>query len=625
MFIFAAPDPGPLVEIRESIGAVEGEGRALRARFLLKIANHLPLPVDSPEVELELLAADASDEERLPGTRFTQRFVGVEIPGDEEVDLVAERSDLVPSSVPSPHRIRYRARIVRYCVASADLALLARLVRDGDEGDQRAALDSLATPAPSLVGARVDEIRRVIGTPPRAPTPEHALVLLLSIRGAAELKQPSLVQSLVSLSRADAAETWRDALTELAARMREGARSTEPRLGLLPAWARRGEPAPASPLDDAVVAALVELADEAVPELVRASVRSSSDRERGLAARVLHTMGRSSPRSQLDLRSRDAQLRWVQVLGELGDPERAAVLAKLATGRDKQVREAAILALEAIGPPSIAALFDVQRSAGAEARSAILRLVERLGVRARAPLATQALRFGVPAEKRMTNSELANAILDDLEVAENAHLEAELIRGLELLRTGPFDEGARVLDNVYAQAPKLYAARSREIATSYLRRAELLASHGNFDVALETLELARTIDDLPELTPLAARIRRSLLEGYLELSDLSRAEDVARALKDDPDPASRALEARFFSRKAELAYLRAELAEARNLVNRARSLSPGLETAERIHLRLLVSENTAVLATFILLTPIGLLYVVLFVRRRISRGSEAPD
>ncbi|MBI4821515.1 MAG: hypothetical protein HY791_34965 [Deltaproteobacteria bacterium] len=615
----AAPDPGPFVEIRESVASVSSEGRSIQARFVLDVRNHLPFPVEAPEIEVELLSA--REDERLPGWRFSERFVDVEIPPDQEASLVMERSDLAPGATPSPERIRYRVRLVRYRVAIADLALLARMVRDGDEGDQRAALASLIPPS-DVRTSRIDEVRRLLSEKLAAPTPEDALVLLLAIRGAAELREPPLVPLLVALTRPSAAELWREPLADLANRMRESGRADEPRAALLPAWARRNEPPPASALDDAIVAALVDLADEAVPELVLAAEKAESDRERGLAARVLHTMGRATPRAQLDLKSREAQLRWIHVLGQLGEPERASVLAELALGRDRVIRAAAFESLTSLGPAAVGPLFDALKRSNPESKQTLLRFVEKLGEPARAALVQQAARYGVPKPPRATLAELAKEIAFHLDAVERARLETELLRGLDLLRTGEFDLGARTLDAVYASDPTLYSSRAAEIASAYLRRAETLAADGNYDVALVILETARAIHPLEEIPELTVRVRRALLEGYLELSDLARAEEIVRAFHVDGDPSARTLEARLYAKKADLAHTRGELGEARNLINRARALGPGIEEVDRVHLRLLLFENTAVLATVFLLAPMAALYAAVLIRNRMRKRAS---
>ena len=141
-----------------------------------------------------------------------------------------------------------------------------------------------ALPADALAGLRA-EIAAQLRNARGAPSASDALRMLLAIRAVGSLGLPGLIPNLLALPERVDRPRWAGAVIELGRRMGEASEAEDPRLEILPAWAReptalltvRAQDA----LDDAVRDSILSMGDLAVPALILESHR----RERPAARR----------------------------------------------------------------------------------------------------------------------------------------------------------------------------------------------------------------------------------------------------------------------------------------------------------------------------------------------------
>jgi tetratricopeptide (TPR) repeat protein len=463
---------------------------------------------------------------------------------------------------------------------------------------------------------------------------------LLALRAAGSLVDPRFVEPLLLLPERIQQKGYAPAETELAAKIVEASEPDEPRLEVLPAWARSPHPTHTGGMVvDAAQEALVRIGDRGVPGLVEASVLASPN-VRVLAARLLHALGRPTVRTQLAIADREARLHLIEVYGIIASIEAVSSLAELVSGSDAEARKAAITALSRIGPPAVGPLVDALGTSDQETRSAIAGVLEAIGPRGRPALIASAARYGLRVRASESVASIASQLADRLTEAAVARWTTEIVRGLELGSSGRYDEAFRVLDAAYAAQPKLYMSWAEPIARLYLRRARSLFTTGNYDAAIEALRLGQGVRALDEAAALQESAELMLARGYLEVDELDKAEEALAAVdaanKPDtaapglvgasfapialgqkkPSPELRALRASLFVRRAQLALKSGDYGRARAMVVRARSLAPEVKGLIDVERRLLMFENLAILVVFGLTLPVVALTLIVALRRR---------
>lgn len=644
LFVLAQPAPAeeqgdrPNVEILASRGAIDGAEAGANVavqqlRLELRVINRLSAEVDQLSVSIELVSPGEAGEEPIAGWRFEHSFGESVIVPKDEVLLRIDRTLPARRRVHAPDEINYRVTVLGYRVVPPSLDLAMTLLESPSPGDQRAALRSYQRLAelgagPGVAELVTHEIARAIANPPGEPTPSSALRLLFALRAAADLDHPPLVPLLLALPEKLEGARWGPALAELAARMQEASEPNEPRLEVLPAWARASPEVVNATGDDLLLAsareAILRLGDHAVPELVRAAQLGESETSRAMATSVLGALGRATARSQLSIDDRDARTRLIEVYGEIGSAEPVAALLELVATRSPASREVITAALRKIGPPAIPPLADALSTPDKASRKRVLDLIEAIGPEGRGELVSAARRYGVKVEAASDTRAIASQLADHLAAGARARWATELRRAVGLGRAGEHEEAFRVLDSVYAADPELYMEHSAEIARLYSSRARELYGRGNYDAVIETLRIGRTIEPLPEMSTLLRDTQLTLARGYLELGQLDRAEEAleqAEALGSHAE--LRLVRARVLSRKAEAALDRGEYGQARALIDRARGLAPEDEEMRHINRRLLLTENVPIVIVLSLVVPGGALSLIVFLRRRMQAARLA--
>lgn len=626
----SAPADRPLVQILASSGAVDGpaEGgiaapRWEQVRIELKVENHLQ--ADVRDLELEVALVSAGGAEAIPGWTFKEVLSETPLPAEDITYLKIQRELPARRSSPPADEIAYRVRVVSYRVTPPDLETALRLLGSAAESDQRAALRSYErNPGddPEQLGHIADELGLALSALPLAQGPSEALRLLLSIRALGSIGSTKHAPLLLALPDRLDRDAWGRAVIELAQRMVAASEPEEPRLRVLPTWAR--EPSALltvraqDAIEDAVRDAILRMGDPAVPALLEAAHGDGTVERKARAERLLHSLGRSTVRSQLAIQDREARLAVIGVLGQLGGPEVVPSLAELLRSRDAEQRDAAVSALLALGPLAVDPLVD---SLGGPEDRAVLETLERLGQDHPQAIHAAAARFGVTKEPKEGIGPLLGRLFDRLRNARRAKLVGQIDRALELGREGSYTEAFQQLDQVFTQDPGIYNAYAVPIADLYMSRARRLYTAGDYEAAVFTLRTGLGVHPTEAAQRLLRDARLALVRGFLELGDLERATAALAELDpDQSDQDARLLEAKLLSRRAALAMEIGDQGKARTLLDRARALSPFDTELVLLDRRLALRENVAILAVLGLSLPAVGLALVLSVRRRIERA-----
>lgn len=624
----AAPDDGdrPFVEILESTGAVDGPAEAgtgvprwERVRMELSVANRLSVDVSDLDLMVALVSAGSAEDDArgvIPGWSFRQEL-DVIVPASDQTYVRIERE--LPSRRTSPpaDEIAYRVRITSYRMNPPDLATALRLLGSSRRSDQRAALESYDASFPPPERDRLgQELAIALASLPSPPKAKDALRLLFAIRALGSLRAPRHVADLLHLPERLDREAWGRAVLDLAERIIDASASDEPRLFVLPTWARsksaflrvRAEDA----LEDAVRDAILRMGDSAVPALLLQTHEASQPAVRSRAKRLLHTMGRSTVRSQLALRDREARLAVIAVLGQISSAEPVPALVELMmTGRDRGLTEATQSALESIGPPAIEALVD---ALGAPRDAPVKQTLVRMSAKHPRAIREVAARYGVTARSEPERV-LVERLRHHLKTERQSRLVAEVEIALEDGRQGRFAESFDRLDRVFLADEKLYMRYAEPIAAQYLESARKLYAHGNYDAAVDTLKAGLSVRRTPEAEALLDRTRLALVRGYIDLGDLPTAVDTLELVRANA-PERRDVEGNLLAARAFDALDRGDTQRARALLDRARRIHPDDPRLQMSDRRLMLSENLTVIIALALLIPALGLAMVLSVRRR---------
>jgi tetratricopeptide (TPR) repeat protein len=625
-----AEDDAPYVEILQDLGAIDGPSEGAvglpsweRVRIDLKVMNHLPFEVQDLVVEVKLVHA-TRDEGAIPGWSFKETVDDVVLAPTEESYIRLARPLPARRSSPRAEEIAYRVHIESYRVSPPDLETSLRLLRSSAASDQRAALDSYALGSGPKARRRsaARPLALTIAALPAAPTAPDALRMLFAVQALGSLHAAEHVPALLELPERLDKAAWGRAVLELATRMVAASAPREPRLQVLPSWARtqsallkvRAEDA----LEEAVRDTLLRMGDAAVPALLLASHASPSEPARARARRLLHALGRSTVRSQLALRNREHRLQVVAALGRIGAPEPVPALAELLRDPDSRLRESVQATLLQIGAAAVTPLVD---GLGVPGDEATVKTLEQLAERHGAAVVAAAKTYGVTPEPKESPRAMVARLRARLAEARRRNLEAEADQALAQGKEGEYGPALLRLNAVFEQDRAVYMSRAPAIADLYFDRAQALLTRGDYDAAGETARTGLSIAEHPRGRGLLLDAQIALIRGFTELGALEKADEVLGTVDlEIPSLALTQARGRLMVKKAAAALTRGDTGLARALVDKARLLKLEDPELQETHRRLLLNENLAVVLVMSLFAPAALLVVVLLVRRRLQRA-----
>lgn len=625
-----AEDDAPYVEIIQDLGAIDGPSEGAvglpnweRVRIDLKVLNRLPFEVQGLVVEVRLVHA-TRDEGAIPGWSFKETVDDVVLPPTEESYIRITRPLPARRSSPRAEEIAYKVHIESYRVHPPDLETSLRLLRSSAASDQRAALDSYTLEgAPK--GARRAAARQLaltLAALPSAPTAPDALRMLFAVEALGSLHAAEHVPALLELPERLDRAAWGRAVLELATRMVAASTPREPRLLVLPSWARtqsallqvRAEDA----LEEAVRDTLLRMGDAAVPALLLASHSSPSEPARARARRLLHALGRTTVRSQLALRNREHRLQVVEALGRIGAPEPVPALAELLREKDSRIRASTQAALLQIGAAAVGPLVD---GLGVPGDEATVKTLELLADKHGPAVIAAARTYGVAPQPKEPTKPLVTRLRARLAEARRRNLEVEADQALAQGREGEYGAALQRLNAVFEQDRAVYMSRAIAIAGLYFDRAQALLARGDYDTAAETARTGLSIAEDPRGKALLLDAQVALMRGFTELGAVDKADEVLATV--DPKAQSDALtqaRSRLMVKKAADALTRGDTGLARALVDKAKLLKLSDPDLEETHRRLLLHENLALVMGVALFIPPAFLVLVLLVRRRLQRA-----
>ncbi|MBK8011468.1 MAG: HEAT repeat domain-containing protein [Deltaproteobacteria bacterium] len=679
----------PYVEIVESEGMVDGpsDGPLATPRWdkvgvEIEIRNRLEVPVSSIELEIGLVRArlPASDAHApIAGWSFREK-IEEEIGPEERARLRITKPLAARRASLKAEDIAYRVHVLSYRVMPPSPDLAMRLLQSMHESDQRAALKSyedlegLTLRERSVVRAelaleldRFRNLARARGARAPEPSPSAAFRLLFVIRSLGALGDAADVPTLLEIPEHLEHRAWGRAIAELSARLDQALPPLGPdaRSEVLPTWTRdpmiaaiRG----ADALEEATDQAILRMGDAAVPGLIEAAHRPDPDAEaeaeaeadgtRGRALRLLHMLGRSTPRSQLALRDIAARLRVIEVLGSLSAREAVDALIEGLSDGVPEVRARTKDALMRIGPPAVAPLVErlgqpnhedlglteillgmddraekILRTLAAERHIALardsprMRWIEQLGADAR----------------RRHERKVADTIESALELERSGNLREAITLVDPLIDplTNPKSNGngnGDDKDTDHGASPMADEAAA-QIAKLYAERGAQLLDQGNFDAACATLERSLKIHPTPRAQSLFVGAALSLARGYRKLGELDRAEQALDLLDDlgSVDESEREqideLEAVLLADRADQAMDRGEYSRARKLLVQAQAQiqahdhpreRPEQDPFVASQRRLFIMENLATVIIFALLVPAVAITLLLALLSRAS-------
>jgi hypothetical protein len=574
-----------------------------RAAFDLRLRNGLTVEAGDFRFQIELVRADGG--QPIPGWSFDVSMEDVWLAPRSERRLHFERP-LPDQREPLPATdVTYRVRLSSYRIRPPRLPIALEMLQSGAASDQRAALESF--------GPRLGErerrraIRRIEATLtqlPGRPSARDALRLLLSLHALGRLDAADHVGWLLEQERRLDPTAWGRAVVDLAGRIIEASEPEEPRLQVLPRWARetsallrvRAQDA----VREAVSDAILQMGDPAVPDLLLALHRSRSEATRERAWKLLVAAGRPTVRAQLRLDDLDARVRVIESLGTLRLADAATPLAELVAQSEPRTRRAATRALRALGEDGIRALRS--RLGRGNDQRVQETLTQILGDDPRSRARVQQWSRDARAERR-------------------ASTEQEL---REALATLPPARAVSVLDRIYGEAPSIYFRFRDDVLDFYLGWSRRLVEDGNYDRAAQVAEDGLSVAPSEELEDLRARARYSLAQGY---ADIGRWDEVERWTDGEWPSAWHARRDEVRSARvtglAKEALEQGDRARARALVDRA--VNSGLTSGalRRLDGRLLVLENLP----FLVGAGLGVLALLVgaaaFVQRRWERERMA--
>lgn len=616
----------PYVEVRSSRGALDGpsggptglpvwDGLALA----VEVHNHLDVPVHSLILDIALVERLGTETVPIPGWSF--RDVAVEATLSPAQSTVLELSRPLPARrrALSAESVAYDVSIRSYRVDRPNLRRAFRLLGSAHASDQRAALVSFEAnrgPAPPEV---LDGLLGRLERLPASPSATDALRMLLAVRAAGALREARAVPTLLALPDRLDREVWGRAVLDLASRMVVASGPEDPRLLVLPRWARRVATLLRVNAKDAVEEATRDavrrIGDPAVPALVRASAGRARPARR--AAKILARMGRASPSLQLDLPSADDRQAIMQIFGLRKQTSAIPALVEtLVSPRTSRDRSAAERALEAIGAPTLPALAEALGSTGDRVRQLLRRLAARYP-EALARLARSRFEFD-PTPFRRPEA-LVDAIAERSLWDRRTRLENEIQDAIGLGASGAYRAAIERLDAVYDEDPELYLRNADPIARLYVARAEKLLERGDFDAALAALAEGRTVKPLPEIDMRMTDAHAALARGFLSIGHIDTARQHLDAIPVPGRADVTSLQADWYESATRTALSEGRIGEARRWVDRARSLTPDRIGVRLLDRRVMLAEHLAEVLVLTLSAPALALVLAIAVRRRMER------
>ncbi len=526
---------------------------------------------------------------------------------------------------PPAEEIAYRVRIISYQVDPPDLETCLRLLASSAPSDQRAALDSYASAMSTgvAVGTVAQELAMALATLPVSPSAPDALRMLFAVQALGSLGAVEHVRALLTVVERRDRAAWGRAVLDLATQMVTASQPGDPRLFVLPSWARtvsalvkvRAEDA----LEEAVRDTLLRMGDPAVPGLLLASKTHRSLAVRALASRVLHALGRFSVRSQLALADRNHRLQVIEVFGLIAAPDPVPALTEVLRTKDTRVRETVHEALRRIGSPAVRPLVD---ALGEVQDDPVFATLERLGPRHFQALRDAASGYGVSLRPGEDVSSLLNRTRAQRTKVRRETLETEVT--LALSSGMGFESAVRRLDAVFKEDKRVYLARAAAIADLYYRRAKDRHRAGDYDAATEIARTGLSIHRTAAGESILFRAQVALVRGFTRLGDLEAADHVLKQIRRTlPSATLQEVEGKLLVRKAADALKRGDTGLARALVDRARMMGIDAPELSETHSSLLFSENLPVVVGMSLFIPAFVVVLGVYARRKWSKERMA--
>ncbi|MEM7674844.1 MAG: hypothetical protein AAF449_02450 [Myxococcota bacterium] len=620
-----ANEERPWVEIIDSTGAVDGPDVSPsdrpfwdRVRLELRIKNRLPKRITRLETELVMLHAASGRNRPIPGWTFRIDFGEEVVAAQSERNLTIERSLPTRRSFPRGDHITYRLRILSYRIHSPDLRTAIELLASPQHADQRAARLSFEDPQHLSIGevAQIrDEIAEIFDGDGREPSASDALKLFLAAHAVGSIRLAELLTTMLTVPDRFDRSRWGQAVKELALRMIAASAPADPRLQILPPWAREESALIAVRADDAVEEAVkstvYRMGDDAVPALIRQAKLAPSAAARRRAQRLLAGLGRATIRSQLQIRDTKTKVQVIRTLGRLDDDAPVVPLAELLGTKNDVVGLEVSRALEDLGPRATSEIID---AVGHIRHKRLHLLLNRFGRRWPNIVRRQAHARCVQLNGRgeLSLEQWLKPLIDHRRQVVYRARKRAVQRALAAGRAGRFARAFAFLDKMFVEDRALYMQHAPEIGRLYGDRARLLLAGGNFDAAVRTAKTGLSVFAEPELEALLDEAQRALVYGFIELNDLQQAEEVFAKLSTSRRRDE--LTGELWAARDRRAYANRRYDVARAFVDRVRAKGLQVEVLG-VHRRLLIVENYAIILVLSLLLPAAVIAAAFGVRR----------
>lgn len=618
--------PAPYVEVRASRGVLDGPGGGPaglpvwdRLRLEVDVQNHLDVAVSQVVLDVVLMERLGAETVPIPGWSFLEVPVETDLAPTQLTTLTLAPALPARRRALAAENVAYDVRIRSYRVSRPNPRRAFQLLGSTHASDQRAALASFesdpATPLPDEV---LDELLELLDGLPNTPSATDALRMLMAVRATGILGDPKAVPALLALPDRLDREVWGRALLALASRMVVASGAEDPRLLVLPRWARRVATLLRVNARDAVEEvtreAVRRIGVRAVPALVRAT-----GGRRFRAEKILARMGRATTSLQLDLpraEDRRAVMRIFAVRKQASAVP--ALIERMVSPRTRLDAPDAERALEAIGESALPALAEALGIHG----DRVVPILRRLGARYPRALAEVARnRFQFDPTPFSSAAALVDAIAERSLFDRRTRLETEVQDAIGLGAEGAYRAALERLDAVYAEDPELYLRNADPIARLYVARAEKLLERGDYDAALAVLADGRSVKPLPETDMRMTDAYAALAGGYLQLGG-RHLETARRHLEEAPVPQRAdvaSLWVRWYDAATRRALSRGRIGEARRFVDRARGLAPARIDLRILDRRVMLAEHLAEVLVLALTIPALVLAAAVFIRRRLER------
>ncbi len=627
----SAEDQKPHVEILESSGAIDGPGGGIqvtprweRVRLDLEVVNRLSSNVHQLELQVSLVSAQTGAEGRrapFAGWSFPNIVLEAEVPAGERSYHRIERELPPRRTSPPADEIAYKVELVSYRLSPPDLDNAIELLGSSHPSDQRAALKSFER-IDSNSSEQVEEIGEqlalALATLPSTPGAAEALRMLFAVRAVGTLEDQSHLENLLYLPEQLDRVTWGKAVLDLALRMVAASEKDEPRLLVLPSWARsqtallrvRAQDA----LEEAVRDAVLRLGDKSVAVLLWLAHTGETSEVRARAQGFLRTMGRSTIRSQLNLHDQTARLQVIQVMGRLGKTEVVPALVPLLGTRPKQLSQAAANAILSMKERAIPALVS---ALGKKNDRAVKKLLRTLAKEHQTALSKVARDQGLRHPGKLSLEALLDQLQGHLRQKHQAQLRMDVQRGLELGKERAYADAIPLLNRVYQESPAIYQEFAPEILELYLSRGRRLLTRGDYDAAIKTMSEALTVQKSAEAKKIIQTSHSALARGYIDLGKLTKAENhLKRAYLAKESISYQQLWTELRHAQAKYFYRQGEYALARKYLDHAQKLNPERSALAETNRRLMIAENLVVIGIVGFILLVSILAMILIVRRK---------